>query len=96
MNSLSKLSELFKKRYSMDHAGLMDYSRYSDQARKRQMFMYLAMTYYPEISSSKIGKFMARDHTTVLYGWKTIGKKRMEDHKLDVELRKLELELGVV
>ena len=56
--------------------------------RPRQAAMYLART-LTECSLPAIGRLLNRDHSTILHGCRKIAALRLQDAKLDAEIREL-------
>jgi hypothetical protein len=56
--------------------------------RPRQMAMFLART-LTECSLPAIGRLLNRDHSTILHGCRKITTLRLQDTKLDAEIREL-------
>ena len=85
---ISKVSEYF----SVDIVDLRGKSKQKELAIARQVTMYLIRE-LTDLSLPEIGKFLGRDHSTVLYGWRTISTRMATDHELRVLLADMREEL---
>ncbi|MDD4796416.1 MAG: chromosomal replication initiator protein DnaA [Eubacteriales bacterium] len=69
------------ERFGVNIAELKGKSKQKEIASVRQIAMYLTRE-LTDLSLPRIGDLFDRDHTTVLYGWRTISNRAAEDHEL--------------
>jgi chromosomal replication initiation ATPase DnaA len=60
----------------------------------RKMFAYCIKKYCGEITSISLGRFMNRDHATILYYWKKCDHLRETDPEFRQKLQSLELKIN--
>jgi hypothetical protein len=74
--------------YGVSLTDLLSCRRSRSVARFRHVAMYLAKE-LTRLSLPAIGRVLDRDHSTVLHGCRKIATLRLEDSKLDAEIREL-------
>jgi hypothetical protein len=85
---LKQVISAVANRYGVQLRDLVSDRRPRNVIRARQVAMYLAKELTGH-SLPSIGRALLRDHTTVLHGCRQIAKLRLQDPKLDAQIRDL-------
>lgn len=82
--------------YGMTFEVLVSERRFKDQVHARQIGIFLVRHVFPQVSLSRIGTVMHRDHTTIMHNlnvakcrWKTEASFRVEFEMLKDEVARL-------
>ncbi len=93
---LREILELVATTFDIGEQVFLGQRRDRDTARARQVFCYLALQ-YSNTSSIRIGKFLKKDHSTVLYSGDTVADIiNAEHHRYDERLAKCVGELKTI
>lgn len=86
--TVAQIKGAVTRHYEIENIDIVSHRR--DVSRPRQVAMYLSKK-LTRNSYAEIGRrFGGRDHTTVIHAVREIGRRRLENEKLDADIRALE------
>ena len=86
--TVDKIFTAVYKKYNVKKEDILGKSRTKETANARHITAYLLLT-VAEMTRTKIGKLLDRDHTTVISSLDAVEKRKQQDPIFDAELREM-------